>query len=460
VLPQEKLKASCAVAVVAVALLALLYYSADELATRETISPAAATPPTDVPTGARLQVTTRTVEAGRRSSPNARKPDRGAPEFVSRYPRLVGRSVSGKVLDAITNSPIAGAVVRLCSDWGMRSDVTDAHGAFRHRVWWRPGMGPPSLEVTALGYAVGRVYLGQYRRSLCSNGSDASTSCTVTIKLVRGATVSGRVVGPAGPVSGAQVLLKPLARGIPGPIQVWTKRDGTFLAEATPGAGYEVYAYHGRYGIGTAHIARVLTGQVTVVREITLLARNVLVVRFVFKNGAPIPGLDVVVANTKAIHVRTDGAPVGIGETDASGYVQFLGLAPGTYRVEVPGQMASLKLPMLVSGKEVRQIVIPLCRVQVAVLDSMGNERPDATLSWEKIVDGNEKFYPPNVTVNRPSRERLVPCGSKWRIRATLRETPVGSRVRTLWEASCVTEVGKECPEENEVRLVLSRQKG
>jgi len=114
-------------------------------------------------------------------------PERGAVTVEVAFPR--GRTIEGRVTDAATGKPIAGA--RVGGDWVLnRPTTTDAEGRYAWRDW--TGRGFDDLHCTADGY-------GRQGRVVPSEGA-------VDFALVPGDRIVGRIVGADGePIAGARI---------------------------------------------------------------------------------------------------------------------------------------------------------------------------------------------------------------------------------------------------------------
>jgi RNA polymerase sigma factor (sigma-70 family) len=101
------------------------------------------------------------------------------------------RVIRGRVTDAVTRSPIAGASVGM--NWTLDEPVTtDDDGRYELPGW--TGEGVSDVHVRAEGYA--------------GDGKVVGAAERIDFELARGYAASGRVVGPEGqPIAGAQVSL-------------------------------------------------------------------------------------------------------------------------------------------------------------------------------------------------------------------------------------------------------------
>jgi protocatechuate 3,4-dioxygenase beta subunit len=125
----------------------------------------------------------------------------------------VGPVIAGTLVDDATGAPIAGATVRgLGIDylhWNDRDDAwlvectTDGSGAFKadvHRDGFRIG----KFRIVAPGFSAVPGGFGEYGEI----GSDGSDRVEVALRARRGATLTGVVTGPSGPVAGAHVAVR------------------------------------------------------------------------------------------------------------------------------------------------------------------------------------------------------------------------------------------------------------
>ncbi len=149
------------------------------------------------------------------------------------------RRISGRVVDAVSREPIAGAWVWFAGDY-QRSG---AGGTYSLRL---PSAGPTSFAAAASGYLLRRVEVA------AGTGAGARSVALVPARALVGRVISGD--GEA--VSGAEVVARPdrmsavirrqlrdlvSVAWVTEPIEVRSRRDGRFRIEGlTPEVGYEL----------------------------------------------------------------------------------------------------------------------------------------------------------------------------------------------------------------------------
>ncbi len=254
-----------------------------------------------------------------------------APQRITLAPMT---SVAGRVINAASRAPVAGALV---STPDRRTAVTDDAGAFTIAL---PARGRQTLAAVARGYLLDdlRVVPG----------------IPPTFALKPAARVEGRVVDRAArPVAGAQVVLAPAeaagdvvrisfsfgGTGRLGP-RATTRADGSFrIAGIDPEPPYDLKVAARGFAPGTREIgalnpAEPLTGVVVELAE-GIAATGVVV----DGAGRPVPGADVVFRpSPKAAGgmMRIGGPPAppaGTAASDSEGRFAVADLEPGAYDV-------------------------------------------------------------------------------------------------------------------------------
>lgn len=195
------------------------------------------------------------------------------------------KAVTGRVTDALTRKPIAGALV-----WSglppERPPVrTGADGKFRLPV---PPGGTPWIGVAAPGYQL-------------PDRQPARTG-TVAVALQPAATVRGQVVDSSGaPVAGAVLHIQP------GPSRVRslsslafmpifrTRSDGSFLfADLVPGGTYKLFAKHPGHGLTEVQVRTPPAGGKPALPERIVLGSGITATgRVVDEAGDPVEGAEV-----------------------------------------------------------------------------------------------------------------------------------------------------------------------
>jgi protocatechuate 3,4-dioxygenase beta subunit len=294
-----------------------------------------------------------------------------------------GVLIRGKVTEAGTSAPVAGAALRYAVPWRQRADpsrsdnlaTTSADGSFAIAVPPEPGQliiqGPSDDYVLVSSSAVpafehvllsGRRRL--YAHALIANApKPGSDELDVRAALRRGTTVSGRVIRPDGKaVQDAWIIGPTIRRAMP-PIGLWwfggvhgVAHNGRFvLYGLDPGATVPVHFFepHGKLGATALLAGKSPAGQDVVIR---LEPCGMAVARLVDPGGKPVAGFRagrlIAMAVTPGASSRVPGQqgqltadeemlaridPVnyaGGPVSDAEGRVAFPALIPGaTYSV-------------------------------------------------------------------------------------------------------------------------------
>lgn len=291
-----------------------------------------------------------------------------------------GRTVTGRVSDAATGAPVAGAHVG--SNWVQNRAVTTGADGRYEFPGWNEGQGSSDLQATAEGYG---------RR-----GFVVGTKEVVDFALERGDSVTGRAVDAAGkPV--ADVLVGVIAvgskaGGADGDIlgSVRTGTDGRFrttslrrdqdhaLVLMAPGFGRTLLDFAPR----TAGPGEIDVG------DVVLPPARAIEGRVLDAKGSGIPDLDVTLKGANADRRRLLSGPAdsrgydGYGQaegarTDDLGRFRFPDLAPGTYalRSSPQGRVSATRSVSLTAEKDelAADLVFAAGReVTIAVTDSEG----------------------------------------------------------------------------------------
>ena len=236
-----------------------------------------------------------------------------------------GSRLTGRVVDAETQAPIAGATVELGSEAGGQGYFrahTDARGGFAlERVpadrWY-------ALSVGADGYA--EFVLGSWQFPA------AQRSVDVVIPLDRAGGIEVRLTGPDGrtPLAGAQVTVRAERdaewwEGFrPPPAPVFTDAQGAARFRDLPRGAWTVTAdAPGRMPFEARRVA-VRRGEVTTVTG--RLARPASLSGTVrLADGTPIEG----------VAVTTQGTAEGVGQSGSGGEFTIADLPPGRFRFQV-----------------------------------------------------------------------------------------------------------------------------
>jgi Carboxypeptidase regulatory-like domain len=228
------------------------------------------------------------------------------------------RMIAGRVIDAVSKSPLPGALVWIGRPLLAPAVRSGVDGSFRIAI---PAGEEPLLEAAAGGYA-----------PLPARPVKPGERGPVVLELEPAATLSGVVVdGADRPVPGATILADP-PRASVYPIQ-WAQAhsgpDGGFrLTGLRPAGAYRLHATHERF------VRAVLTAQTAPAGRRTPPVRIVLgegqtaVGRLVDEGGQPVPGAALELMGLKGVM----GAK---GASDAVGRFQIRGLSSGEYELRV-----------------------------------------------------------------------------------------------------------------------------
>jgi RNA polymerase sigma factor (sigma-70 family) len=264
-----------------------------------------------------------------------------------------GRTVSGRVIDAVTEDCVVGARVSV-GTMELCTTVTDTGGRFELRGV--TGRSERGLVIAAPGYASAQI-------------SDEVSD--VVVRLARGILVTGRVVGAsAEPVCGACVSLE--ASWSADPVLrmscVWTTTDadGRFrianvAMDAIPQSILTAYA-PGRGRVRHDYFRIEKDAASLDVGDVVLPEPRRIEGRVVRPDGTPWPGAEVRLVGP-AVHVDSGLGDPGSEEerrSDDLGRFRFADLAPGTYTLQMPSALGWVKVPvMLTADRDVIDVVLP-----------------------------------------------------------------------------------------------------
>ncbi|NRA96843.1 MAG: carboxypeptidase regulatory-like domain-containing protein [Planctomycetes bacterium] len=271
---------------------------------------------------------------------------------LTRSPSILGRVVDSETGEPVTRFTIASSPQPnpMYLPPHTKQRFTDREdGSFEYLD---ARAGKQHLLVQAEGYAGGRSEPLQV---------DASAGVAgVVIEMVRGAKVSGKLVGTdAAPVSGAEVSLLPGRNNnlppnpftdaiskqlkLRGSRRAMTDRQGRFSFDNVLGGKYRVSATHGDYAdMESPEVEIADSGSVEV--GPFSMARGGVIEGFVkTASGDPDPRAQVMVSS-----VGGSGAPTGRSQaTDTEGFYRVKGLLPGTYRVIAAQREGTFRLDIL-----------------------------------------------------------------------------------------------------------------
>ena len=237
--------------------------------------------------------------------------------------------IAGRVTDAATGSPVAGAAV-----WYRPGEQTRSGpgGAFVLRAW---------------------LYQGQAQVSIAADGYQATTATVtaerlraadgVDIVLAPSALLRGDVVDDSGsPVAGAWLRIEPSGRGGvwsigPGQWQATSAADGSFFfAGAASGHAYRIRAEANGYAPTTVAIPASPAGAARAPVRVALTRGRLVQGIIADPQGVPIPGAEVAllpVAATGDGGYSWSASARRTSTTDARGAFEFPGTPPGRHEL-------------------------------------------------------------------------------------------------------------------------------
>jgi Carboxypeptidase regulatory-like domain len=284
------------------------------------------------------------------------------------------RAVAGRVIDAATRLPVAGARVEASCRAATRSA---ADGSFRL------GLGPRETEVEAWapGYLVSNLSL-----------RDPGALGPFTLALQPAVELALRVVDEAGaPVAGARIQAVPTASGtgqggpgMPG-LAATSGPDGTARLATRAGTLYELTAERDGFAPGSKRV-RPPAGP-TAGPTILVLTRGVtLIGRLASEEGEPIPGGEVSIQPEPGASARQDEPRRAAAGPD--GRFALGALAPGRHRLtaRAPGRAPAAELPVEIPAG-VRQADLGTLALAVgAVLEGRVVDDRDRPIAGAQVV--------------------------------------------------------------------------
>lgn len=249
-----------------------------------------------------------------------------AGEVTRRVILPAGRTVRGRVTDAETGAPIAGA--RVGVGWMLRHAVaTGADGTYALPGW--TGAGDGGLEAEAGGCVRGRAFVRD--------------SDVVDFALRPGFSATGRMVGADGaPVPGAFLTLIAATRTDDGfrmsRGHAVAAADGAFrIAGLDREMAHDLVAFAPGHGRILRAVSSPESGDLAL-GDVVLPASHVIAGRVVNARGEPVPRAQVVLRGPDAGAMVPGGSAYGASElrrTDDLGRFRFPDLAPGGYDLGV-----------------------------------------------------------------------------------------------------------------------------
>ena len=309
-----------------------------------------------------------------------------------------GRVIRGRVRDAETKRPVAGA--RVGMDWAFFKTVTtDEEGRFALGGWQDELF--DEIHVTADGYARGEAEVGQRTE--------------VEIALVRGCGIRGRVLAPDGTAVADALLCVVGTQDVDGEaggrlLSTTTGRtgaDGRFaLDDLHPSIPHRLVVMQPGFGRHLTEFDPPAPGRVldlgTIVLPQALALRGVVV----DAEDAPVPGIEVTLvgANDDATRRRAEDAPPldhGYGRyeqarADEHGRFAFGELAPGTYSVQAGRRPHVAKTSVTLTADAVPPATVRLTLPEARVF-TVRLKNPEGLPVREQYVglelDGEEDLY-------------------------------------------------------------------
>ncbi len=292
-----------------------------------------------------------------------------------------GGTVEVSVVDASSGGPVQGAEVEMRATLTYRA-VTDAKGIATLR---NVGADFAPLSIRAAGYAV--------TATMISTSGDPVAPVAITVAMMKGAAVSGRVVDERGtPVAGAQVSA--VSASAPFPVTdprrdgVVTKADGTFTLAVLPAGTWRLTATHSTYAPATAPPVIVDGEHAKAGIALVLVAGAVVQGKVVDKAGVAIAG-----ANVRAVvRGNTSWREQRQAFTAADGSFAIAGLSRRDVEVVASHQTGSSAIAAVdLTAKATATLTLTIDVVGAidgTVVDRTGLGIGDAQVIAEPLYDG------------------------------------------------------------------------
>lgn len=286
-----------------------------------------------------------------------------------------GATLTVKVQDE-QQAPLAGIVLHVAGDDALTATTgTDGKAALR-------GVGA--------GYAWVRA--DEQRGYAATSGGVpvpvGAQVAEVTLTMLRGVAVRGRVVDEAGqPVAGAKVSSQRAAAGwsdADGASTVTTDAKGAYEIAALPRGAWRLRGVADKFAPGLTEIFEVADAAVTV-PDLVLPVGAAIAGRVVDAAGTPVPYATVRVSNGMA-GVPTAGTMLRQVSADATGHFTLDGLPRSALQAMAQGEGASSKvveldLAAVASRTDVELVLDVVGTISGVVVDSAGTPVPEVTVS-------------------------------------------------------------------------------
>lgn len=324
-----------------------------------------------------------------------------------------GRTLRGRVFDAVSLAPVVGAQVGL-GKAVLCATTTDGGGRFEVRGF--SGKGERSLAVAAPGYP---------RAAVAVPPGDEP----IDVALRRGFEAVGRVVDADGAaLPGVRVAVEASQRGPAGEETscgyATTGADGRFrIADLSRALPHALSAFtDGRGRVRLLVMPPLAEAEATDVGDVRLAAPRAIEGVVLKPDGSPWPGVEVQLSGPNVPQFSAI-SELGARETrrsDDLGRFRFADLSAGTYSVELrlPQQMPQSVGVTLPADRDVTDLMLP--------------PRPSADAIAVQVVDDVGTPIPHTIVIGRGSLRAEVRVETDDAGRGKLRSPPDGKITRLL----------------------------
>jgi large repetitive protein len=278
------------------------------------------------------------------------------------------RRIAGKVIDAATQRPIAGAWV--WSGWPLTAPgaQTNAEGSFQLEV-------SPWVEVRLDAAAAG--YLPGEPQPVKSEPAGQ-----VALTLRPAATLAGVVVDGAGqPIAGASATTVFFRKGAQRTVAARSRADGRFqLTGLLPAGAYELTVQRQGFARASVSARTAPPGQASTLVRIVMTDGQTTSGRVVDESGNPVTGAEVTLASSAGRFISSgENWETFTAESDAEGRFTFHHLSPGMVHVSARhpgysnGQLSGVKLPPGQPRLDLGDVTLPAgAAIEGRVVDTRG----------------------------------------------------------------------------------------